>query len=500
MLNPKDSTFTTYTVSNGLPNDVIYGILEDYSGTLWLSTNLGIAAFNLKDQTFRNFDFFDGLQSNEFNTGAYFKSVGAKLYFGGVNGLSFFNPKEILERYPVPPILTTSITVNNKTLTIQDSDSLRNVLMIDKIRSSWEENDIGIKFAAIDFKHAQKYNFQYSIKDTTWYTIGNRRSLELIDLPSGHHEIKVRTRKPGSNWSESVVLLSIDIVPPIWQRLWFRVGVLLVLVTIIFAVYRYRVSRLKRANTVLNKLVGDRTKEIQTKNEEIATQIDQLHELNMELQAFSYSVSHDLRSPLRSVIGYSKMLEEDFNEKLDEKGKRMLSVIQKNAIRMNSLIGDLLEFSKLGRQELRKSEIDIEKLLKNILGEISNSIQHHTDIRLDRLPSICADSNLLSQVWINLISNAIKYSAKKKSPVVEIGSRIEDNEIVFYVKDNGAGFDMQYADKLFGVFQRLHKVDEFEGTGVGLALVKRIVVKHGGRVWAEAKVNEGATFYFSLPK
>jgi signal transduction histidine kinase len=500
MLNTKDSTFTTYTAGNGLPNDVIYGILEDQSGTIWLSTNLGIAAFNLKDQAFRNFDFFDGLQSNEFNTGAFFKSVGGKLYFGGVNGLSFFNPKEILADHPVPPILTTAITVNNKALTFQDSDSLRNVLIIDKIRSSWKENDIGIKFTAVDFKHAQKYNFQYSMKDTTWYTIGNRRSLELIDLPSGHHEINVRTRKPGSNWSQSIVLLTIDIVPPIWQRSWFRMLILFILISIIFAAYRYRVVQLKRANIALNKLVGDRTKEIQTKNEEIAMQNDQLQELNMELQAFSYSVSHDLRSPLRSVIGYSKVLEEDFKEKLDEEGKRVLSVIQKNALRMNNLIGDLLEFSKLGRKELRKSEIDIEKLLKNILGEISNSIHHKTEIRLNSLPSICADSNLLSQVWINLISNAIKYSAKKKTPIVEIGSHMEGSEIVFYVKDNGAGFDMNYVDKLFGVFQRLHKVEEFEGTGVGLALVKRIVVKHGGRVWAEAKVDEGATFYFSLPK
>jgi light-regulated signal transduction histidine kinase (bacteriophytochrome) len=260
------------------------------------------------------------------------------------------------------------------------------------------------------------------------------------------------------------------------------------------------VGRLKRANLALNKLVDDRTKEILTKNEEIAMQNDQLQELNMELQAFSYSVSHDLRSPLRSVIGYSKVLEEDFKEKLNEEGKRVLSVIQKNALRMNNLIGDLLEFSKLGRKELRKSEIDIEKLLRNILGEISNSIQHKTEFRLNSLPSICADSNLLSQVWINLISNAIKYSAKKKTPIVEIGSHVEGSEIVFYVKDNGAGFDMNYVDKLFGVFQRLHKVEEFEGTGVGLALVKRIVVKHGGRVWAEAKVDEGATFYFSLPK
>jgi light-regulated signal transduction histidine kinase (bacteriophytochrome) len=308
----------------------------------------------------------------------------------------------------------------------------------------------------------------------------------------------VRTRQPGGSWSKAEVLLLINIVPPVWQQTWFRAMAMLILLTIIFAASRYRVARLRSANSVLNKLVNDRTTEIQAKNEEIASQNEQLHELNKELEAFSYSVSHDLRAPLRSVIGYSQMLEEDYFEKLDEGGRRSLKVIRQNAARMNNLIDDLLEFSKLSGKELLKSKIDTEKLVKNILDEMKSSVQK-VEISVNPLPPVFADSKLFSQVWINLISNAIKYSSKKAAPLVEIGSYREENVTVFYVKDNGAGFDMKYVDKLFGVFQRLHKVDEFEGTGVGLALVYRIVAKHGGRIWAEAKVNEGATFYFSLP-
>jgi len=499
LLNIKDSTFASYTESDGLPNNVVYGMVEDRSGTLWLSTNLGLSAFNSKDKTFRNFDFYDGLQSNEFNTGAYFKSASGKLYFGGVNGLSFFEPEEILEHDPIPPILITAITLRNKALTFHDKDSLRNVLMIDKIRSGWKENDIEVNFTLIDFKQALKHNFQYSMQDTTWYNIGNRRNLELIDLTPGHHEIKVRTRNPDLNWSEAKVLLTIDIIPAVWQRRWFKIVITLVLLFMLFAAYRYRVVRLKRANVVLNKLVTDRTKEIQTMNEGIESQNAQLRELNKELEAFSYSISHDLRSPLRAIIGYSKMLEEDFREKLDDNGKRLLGVVQEKALRMSSLIDDLLEFSKLGRKSLQKTEIDTEEILKKVINEINTSTQHRTDIRLGRLPSIYADRSLFSQVWINLISNAIKYSANKETPVVEIGSDVKEHEIIFYIKDNGAGFNMSYADKLFGVFQRLHGT-EFPGTGVGLALVKRIVDKHGGRVWADAKENEGATFYFSLPR
>lgn len=500
MLNTKDSTFITYTTTHGLPNNVIYGILEDSTRTLWLSTNLGISAFHPEKRLFRNFDFLDGLQSNEFNTGAYFQSANGTLYFGGVNGLNFFQPGKVLKHHPLPSIITTSITVNNKALPFAKDDSFRNVLMVDRIQSNWKNNDIGLTFTAVDFKHAQKFNFQYSVKDTTWYTIGNRRSLELIDLPSGHHEIKVRAQKPRSDWSEDVVLLTIDIVPPVWERMWFRMLAFFILVALIYAAARYRVVRLRQANAALNRLVAERTKEIVARNEEIASQNDLLNDLNKELEAFSYSVSHDLRTPLRSVIGFSKMLEEDFNEKLDKEGKRVLSVIRQNAIQMNRLIDDLLEFSKTGRKELQKSEVNAERLLQNILEDMRAITPKKTEIRAEALPAVYADEKLLYQVWVNLISNAIKYSSKNEAPVIEIGAYDREDEHVFYVKDNGAGFDMQYVDKLFGVFQRLHKTEEFEGTGVGLALVQRIVVRHGGRVWAEGKLGEGATFYFSLPK
>jgi len=220
---------------------------------------------------------------------------------------------------------------------------------------------------------------------------------------------------------------------------------------------------------------------------------------NKELESFSYSVSHDLRAPLRSIIGYSKILEEDHRDKFNDEGKRVLDIIRKNSIKMNSLIDDLLLFSKLGKKEIQKSEIDTGKLVQQLLTEIKQSDFYRANIITKQLPPIYADPALFTQVWLNLISNALKYSGNKEAPLIEIGCYREENEVVYYIKDNGAGFDMQYAEKLFGVFQRLHKAQDFEGTGIGLSIVKRIVMRHGGRVWAEGKVNEGATFYFSLP-
>ncbi len=222
--------------------------------------------------------------------------------------------------------------------------------------------------------------------------------------------------------------------------------------------------------------------------------------LNHELEAFTYSVSHDLRSPLRSISGYTQILQEEYNERLDEEGRRVLGVIIKNANRMGQLIDDLLNFSRIGRKEFSHGYIDMQKLVQNTLHELTPSIvPEKLNVRILPLHGAHGDLNMIQQVWINLISNALKYSQKEECIDIQIGSYQDHKETCYYIKDNGAGFDMKYVDKLFGVFQRLHKINEFEGTGVGLALVKRIINRHEGRVWAEGKIDEGATFYFTLP-
>jgi PAS domain S-box-containing protein len=226
---------------------------------------------------------------------------------------------------------------------------------------------------------------------------------------------------------------------------------------------------------------------------------EQLQMVNKELEAFSYSVSHDLRAPLRAVNGFAQMLKEEYSSKLDEEGKRILDVIKYNANKMGTLIDELLSFSRLGRKELQRTSVQMNMLVTDVLSEVGKSLPHSAEINLGQLHNIKGDQGLIRQVMVNLISNAVKYSYKKQNPVVHILSENKNGEIIFSVKDNGAGFDMRYANKLFGVFQRLHSQDEFEGTGVGLAIVQRIVTKHGGKVWAEGKINEGATFNFSLP-
>lgn len=244
------------------------------------------------------------------------------------------------------------------------------------------------------------------------------------------------------------------------------------------------------------KIAGEQIRKLNT---DLQSNIEQLETVNKELESFSYSVSHDLRSPLRAMNGYSRILQEEYSEQFDENAKRLLNNILANASRMGTLIDDLLEFSRLGRKSVKKSHLNMQQMVENVLNELMPNTGRHT-IRVHPLPPATGDHGLINQVWVNLISNAVKYSVKKENPEIEIGSTQFGGETIFYVKDNGAGFDMKYADKLFGVFQRLHSYEEFEGTGVGLAIVYRIIVKHGGKIWAEAKVDEGAGFYFTLPE
>lgn len=227
----------------------------------------------------------------------------------------------------------------------------------------------------------------------------------------------------------------------------------------------------------------------------------QLENVNKELEAFSYSVSHDLRTPLRAINGYSVMLSEDYEARLDDNGKRMIRNIMSNATMMGQLIDDLLSFSKLGKKELVRSQVDMKRLVENVANELlKQEPEGKYKIIIDDLPAAGADQVMMKQVIVNLLGNAIKYTSKKDAPKIEVGFEDEQRSTVYYVKDNGAGFNMAYADKLFGVFQRLHSIEDFEGSGVGLALVKRIILKHKGEIWADARENAGATFYFRLPK
>jgi two-component system sensor histidine kinase/response regulator len=244
------------------------------------------------------------------------------------------------------------------------------------------------------------------------------------------------------------------------------------------------VQRLRRENAELQERE-------QRRSEELAAAYQ-------DLEAFSYSISHDLRAPLRAIDSFAQILEDDFAQSLDEEGRRVIGIIRRGSQKMDQLIVGLLEFSRAGRERLDFDRIDMTALARSAAAEVMGAYpKAHIDIA--DLPAAAGDATVIRQVWCNLIGNALKYSAKRPEPRVRISGRIEDREAIYQVEDNGAGFDMRYADKLFGVFQRLHRTEDFSGTGVGLAIVHRIVARHGGRIWAQGAPDAGACFQFALP-
>jgi signal transduction histidine kinase len=287
---------------------------------------------------------------------------------------------------------------------------------------------------------------------------------------------------------------------------YFLVFVLAAAIVATFSAVRRRIEdNLRHARDRLQIELEQRQQreaEIRKLNQELNLRAAELAAANKELEAFAYSVSHDLRAPLRHLVGYSELLQKHAPASLDDKSQRYIQTILESGKRMGNLIDDLLAFSRIGRTESRTTAVDLQQLVKEVVSEIGPQTKGQ-DIswKIGALPVCYGDRSLLKLVVVNLLSNAVKFSGTRRPAKIEIGS-VDGNGDKFeiFVRDNGVGFDMQYVNKLFGVFQRLHRADEFEGTGIGLATVQRIVHRHGGMVRAEGAVDQGATFYFSLPK
>lgn len=242
-------------------------------------------------------------------------------------------------------------------------------------------------------------------------------------------------------------------------------------------------------------------KKLHETEEELRRTREQLKEAGRELEMLSYSISHDLRAPLRAIKGFSEALLEDYREKLDEEGQRYLNIITTSTNQVYALVDGILSYSRLGRQEMHPSDVPMNDVVRGLVAEMqAKHPARKLDVRVQSLPIACCDLVLIRHLWSSLLDNAIKFTGPRETAVIEIGGEDQPKEVVYFIKDNGVGFDMKYAEKLFGVFQRFHTEKEFPGVGVGLAIGQRIVRRQGGRIWADAKVNEGTTIYFSLPK
>lgn len=483
-----------YTQKEGLPNNTIEGILEDGQGHLWISTNNGLAHFNPETKTFRNYDVLDGLQSNEFNVfTAFHKSARTgEMYFGGINGFNVFDPAQMEDNPFVPPVVLTDFRLFGKSVPVGGEPAVlkKNINRVSSLTLRHFQNSLSFEFAALSYVAPPKNRYRYRLLgfESSWREVNsNERLAVYTSLPPGNYLFQAQGSNEDGVWNTLGTNLTVVLTPPWWNTWWFLGLAVALLAGLVYGVDRLRMRGIRHYNQQLERQVCERTAELAAKNK--------------ELEAFSSSVSHDLRAPLRHIDGYLTLLRDSAGPTLGEEDHRYVDMIARATRRMGTLIDDLLSFSRSGSAQMNRSAVDLEALVNDVLAEMAPETRGR-DIHWEmaKLPVVEGDQAMLRVVLVNLISNALKYTRKRERAEITIGCLPErPDEVVIFVRDNGAGFDMKYSDKLFGVFQRLHRVEDFEGTGVGLATVFRIVARHGGRAWAEGAIDFGATFYFSLP-
>jgi signal transduction histidine kinase len=371
-----------------------------------------------------------------------------------------------------------------------------------------EDNEVEILNELRNRKHTAlnlRYSLQKAILPAAMAARGKEGVVEGVDY-RGMPVMAVVGRIPGSPWYYVTKIDAAEIYAPLRKRLLLVLFLLIVMLATagvsLASIWSNQQAHFYRRQYEMER---DREETLKMLNEELEQRVrertTQLEATNQELEAFSYSVSHDLRSPLIAIEGFSRMLAERHAANLDAEGRQLFKFVQNNTQLMGQLIDDLLALSRLGRKELRIEELDLSKLTESVCKNLKwQNPDRPLQFTVKPMPAARGDQGLIRQVLVNLLGNAVKFTGSMEKTEIVVGGFTDEDESIYFVRDNGVGFNMKYADKLFDVFNTLHKRKEFKGTGVGLAIVKRIVERHGGRVWAEGKVGEGATFYFSLPK
>jgi len=514
ILDSDRKNFTHLTKKNGLPNDFIYAILEDDQKMLWFSTNHGIFKLNPKTFSVKSFSVSDGLQGNEFNTGAYFKDDHGELFFGGINGLSSFRPADVMDNPFKPVIILTSVKVANELITYHIPYH-----ELKELTFPYNNKIITLGFSALSYLQSTQNEYAYRIAGigNEWINLGTKREITFHALIPGRYRLEVNAANNDGVWSDSSLVLTIIITPPFWKTWWFYILCFLFIVGVILVYIRYRTFSINRFNRFLTLQIEEHTQEIVRQKKEIEAQKVNLEERiaertgqlesinkelefqNKEIEQFTYIASHDLQEPLRTLTNYSQLIQEEYAEKLDIDGKKYIEFIFSSAMRMRDLVKGLLDYSLLGKERVIK-EVDCKQIIIEVLSDMNGLIlETNARLMVMELPRLNGYKTELRLLFQNLISNALKFRKQNVSPEITISVCNKEKVWIFAIQDNGIGIEEKDKEKIFIIFKRMHNRNKFEGTGIGLAHCKKIVEMHGGRIWVESTPGEGSTFYFSIP-
>ncbi|MCP4142075.1 MAG: GHKL domain-containing protein [Chloroflexi bacterium] len=471
-----------YTVDDGLPGNSIEGIEEDPQGNLWISTNNGVSRFDPVTETFRNYDEKDGLQSNIFHAMSHAQTSDGQIFFGGTNGFNTFSPEQVKNNPYIPSVVPSGFELFNEPVEIgaEDSPLEKAIGVTDEIVLSYDQDVFTIEFTTLSYEFPEKNQFRYMMEgfDEDWRkTTYERRFATYTNLNPGNYTFRVKASNNDGVWNEEGLSLPITVTPPWWQTTWFRILAAVLILGTAYTGYRLRVRSLEERSKELEILVTKRTK---------------------ELDDFAHIVSHDLKAPLRGINQVAGWITEDYADKLDDDGKEQLGLLATRTQRMHNMINGILKYSRIGRTKEDIEQVKLSQFIPKIIDALAPPENIQITIE-DELPTISGDTTQLTQVFQNLLSNAIKFMDKSDG-LIRIHCADKQDHWQFSIADNGPGIEEEQFEKIFGIFQTLVPRDERESTGIGLAIVEKIIEEWGGKIWLESTVGEGSTFYFTVPK
>ncbi|HUS86944.1 MAG TPA: two-component regulator propeller domain-containing protein [Bacteroidales bacterium] len=511
-LDPETGTFTRYTEADGLPNNVAYGIIEDKNFNIWISTNYGISKFNPLTEQFTNFNIANGLQENEFNAGAYYKSPGDEIYFGGINGLNVFDPEKIKHNLFVPPVIIHEFLLFNKSVSPADSFNGRQILTksileTDTIRLTHRENVFSFNFTALDFSFPERNEYAYILEnfETEWNRVGARRFVTYTSLSPGEYTFHVIGSSSDGVWNEEGRSIQIIIIPPWWKTKAFYLLLFSTVILLVYIYIRTRLSQLNKEKSRLEKRVKERTQEISRKNLILKKNQLKLSEANATKDKFFSIIAHDLLNPFGVILGLSDILNSEYDDIDMLERKNMINEIDKSSKLTYQLLENLLTWSRSqrGKIQINKERFNLKELVTNSVEcympgadkknlQIINNISDKIEIEVDKFT--------ISMVINNIINNAIKFTPKGGK--ITISALTVDDRIKLIVQDTGIGMSQETVAKLFRIDESYSTLgtNKEKGTGLGLIICKEFIEMNKGSIEVKSEAGKGSSFIIYLPK